>query len=405
MTKKESRIKKGFKPQEKTVMFFEICGENYKLSDYDFALKEHKDNFKGYFKTLKDFPYTHRVLKGDKLKKIKEAPVYIVYKNTKHSLYDCIKENRDFCVQLKQITEINSLERIHEFGVVLEHFEKKDQYHAVIYETFRVLQDLSFSLNTARFALIQAHRILHFRSELIWSNGWEQLWTRSAWLNNAIVLYNSCFDKLIQSVWIAFEAFNNYQKTDKDGKPKGKPLTQKDMLSKEGMDRIYKMCVYNDIRTLLPGNIDQIIFPKYSNDFKTVRLYANRIKHRGGMRYKDLFPYGSILEIVDDNCYSSFRTQITDEIDNVVNDVKDYHNVFCNAVQEIFTCIMKEFNNHGYLKERINKVIFCKNEEKKDDEENDAPLELQSESKKREKGKSTSSELQSKSEKTVGSCN
>ena len=355
MTKKESRIKKGSKPKEKIVMSFEICGKNYKLSDYDLALKEHKDNFKGYFKTLKDLPYTHRVLKGNKLEKIKETPIYIVYKNSKHSLYDCIKENRDFGAQLQQITEINSLERIHEFGIVFEHFEKKDQYHAVIYETFRVLQDLSFSLNTARFALIQAHRILHFRSELIWSNGWEQLWTRSSWLNNAIVLYNSCFDKLIQSAWIGFESYNGYQK-----KQKGVPLTRQDLFSKKGIDRIYKMCDYNndDIRNRLPVSINQIVSPRYSNDFKTIRNYANRIKHRGGMRYKDLFPYGSILEVVDENHYSASRTQITDDIDAVVNEVKDYHIAFCEIVKEVFECIMDEFNKHGYLNQHINKVVF-----------------------------------------------
>lgn len=349
-------INAGSVPKETPIMSFEICGKNYKLSDYDLALKEHKDSFKGYFKTLKDLPYTHKTLKGAKLEKIKEAPVFVVYKGSKQSLYDCIKANRDFAAQLQQVTEINSLERIHEFGIVFEHLEKKDQYHAIIIETFRVLQDLSFSLNTARFALIQAHRILHFRSGLIWSNGWEQLWTRSAWLNNAIVLYNSCFDKLIQSSWIGFGSFNNYQRKDKSGKP----LTLKNLLSKEGLDLIYKMCDYNnnDVRRLLPGNINKIIFPKYSNEFKTVRLYANRIKHRGGMRYKDLFLYGSILEIVDKDHYSASRTQITDDLDTVIKEVKDYHDAFCKIVTEVFKCIMAEFNKHGYLNQYINRVEF-----------------------------------------------
>ena len=376
----KSRKFMGSKEKD-VLMEFEICGERISLQDYDAVIEKKKEILKDYLPFLLDFPYTIKKLKGDSIENIREVPVSIIYNGRKISLYGFIKENREFESQLKRITEINSLERIHEFGIVFTQLIQKDQYHATIIETFRVLQDLNYCLNTARFALMQANKILHYRSALVWSNGWEQLWTRSAWLNNAIILYNSCFDKIVQSVWIGFEAFDGYQKKKK-GKPEGQPLKRQDLYSKEGLNRIYKLCDYNEIKNRFPSCINDIISPMFSNDFVKVREYANRIKHRGGMRYKDLFPYGNILEIVDDNCYSSFRTQIMDEIDNVVLDVKDYHNVFCNVVQEIFTYIMKEFNNHGYLKERINKVILCKNKENKDDEESTTLLESQSKSEK-----------------------
>lgn len=348
----------------KTLMAFEICGEIESLHNYDVAIEKHKDCLKEYLPYLSDFPYTVKKLKDNPLEDIQNVPIYILYNKERISLYEFVNENRKFESQLKRIIEINGLERIHEFGIVFSQQVKQDQYHAVIIETFRVLQDLSFSLNTARYALIQAHRILHFRSEIDWSTGWEQLWTRAAWLNNAIVLYNSCFDKLIQSVWIAFKAYVGYQKK-KGGKPLGKPLLMQDLYSKDGLNRIYSACDYNKIKSLLPSDIRELIDRKYDNELKNLRTYANRIKHRGGMRYKDLFPYGNILEVVDDNSYSSFRTQITDNIDDVVEEVKKYHMVFCDMVDVVFNNIMEEFKKHDYLKERINKVVFSK---KKDDE-------------------------------------
>lgn len=346
----------------KTLMAFEICGEIVSLQDYYVAIEKHKDCLKDYLHYLSDFPYTVRNLKDNQLEDIQNVPVYILYNRERISLYEFVSENRKFESQLKRITEINGLERIHEFGIVFTQQVKQDQYHAVIIETFRVLQDLNFSLNTARFALIQAHRILHFRSGLDWSTGWEQLWTRAAWLNNAIILYNSCFDKLIQSVWIAFNAYVGYQKK-KDGKPQGKPLCMQDLYSKDGLNRIYFACDYNKIKSLLPSGIRGLVDSNYDGDLKNVRTYANRIKHRGGMRYKDLFPYGNILEVVDENSYSSFRTQITDNIDDVIEDVKKYHMVFCDMVYVVFNSIMEEFKKHDYLKERINKVVFPQKED------------------------------------------
>lgn len=343
---------------ENTLIAFEICGKLYKLSEYDNALEENKEILMEHFPFLEEFPYTIRKVKGDALETIRNVPVNILYNGKKNSLYDFLKENRAFETQLPQVNEINSLELIHELGVIFKHLEKRDQYHAVIIETFRVLHDLSFSLNTARYALMQAHRKLHFTSELKWSTGWEQLWNRAVWLNNAIVMNNSCFDKLIQAVWIGFESFNGYQKTDNKGKPKGPKLTPRDLYTQNGLNRVYKFCDYNTIKGRLPIDVNAIIYSKYSTELKNVREYANRIKHRGGMRYKGLFPYGSIGVLNREDCYSSTRTQIEDDMDEVIQHVKTYHIAFCQLVKDVFDCIMEEFNKHGYLKESTNQVVF-----------------------------------------------
>ena len=339
-----------------TLMAFEICGKLYKLPDYDTALEENKENLIEYYPFLEDFPYTIKKVKGDTLETIRDVPVNILYNGKKTSLYDYIKENRAFESQLPQVDEINSLECIHELGVVFKQLEKRDQYHAVIFETFRVLHDLSFSLNTARYALMQAHRILHFKSELEWSTGWEQLWDRAVWLNNAIVMYNSCFDKLIQAAWIGFESYIGYREKDKNGK--FNELKRQDLYSKSGLNRIYKSCDYITIRKRLPQNIKSILSHNTINKLSKVRTYANKIKHRGGMRYKGLFPYGTIGELTNSVCYSSARTRFEDDMDKVVNEVKEYHNIFCKLVKDVFKCLLEEFQKHDYLVGNSNKVVF-----------------------------------------------
>lgn len=335
---------------ESPIMLFEICGKSYQLSEYYNAIEENCDKLSPVIEILKEFPYTIRNLKGAALKMLKDIPVFIQYKDIKISIYKFIKDNRKFDSQLQLITEISCLERKYEFDLLLEQLKHKDrdQYHAVIIETFRILQDLNFTLNTASFSLKQAFKILHFRSGLVWSDGWEQLWTRSAWLNTAIVLYNSCFDKLIQSVWIGFESFVGYQK-NKNGKPMGSPLIRQSLFTKEGLNKIYETCDYNRIKNLLPNNVNRIIEPMYSNELQKIRTYANRIKHRGGMRYQNLFPYGEISEEGDENIYSSYRTEFKDDIDNVIQEATIYHIVFCELVKNVFEMIMAEFVKNGYL--------------------------------------------------------
>lgn len=343
---------------ENTLMAFEICGKLYKLSDYDTALEENKEILMEYYPFLVEFPYTVRRLSGNAVETIKNAPVYIKCSGKKISLYELIKDNRTFEAQLPIVSEINSLECIHELDIVFKQLEKGDQYHAVIIETFRVLHDLSFTLNTARYALMQAHRILHFSSELKWSTGWEQLWSRAVWLNNAIVMYNSCFDKLIQAVWIGFESYIGYREKDKNGKLKETPLSRQDLYSKSGLNRIYKSCDYNTIKKRLPQNIKSILSNNTIKKLSKVRTYANKIKHRGGMRYKGLFPYGTIGELTNAFCYSSARTQIEDDMDKIINEVKEYHNIFCELVKTVFKYLIEEFQKHDYLTENTNKVVL-----------------------------------------------
>ena len=332
---------------------FEICGQAYRLSDYYLGIERNQEALSEHLPTLEEFPYSVIQLKGDLLTHIMDVPVKIVYKGEKSSLGTFLSECREFESQLSLVEEINGLEKKFEFIVVFDGVQNKDS-HAGIIETFRVFQDLYFTLASARWALIQAHRILHLKSEVDWKDGWEQLWIRASWLNNSIVLYNSCFDKLIQTIWIGLRKYEGYS-CKIDGK--NVTLKRNDLFSKEGLEKVYRSCDYNKVKNLFPSEFRQIIDDNYKK-LKIVREFANRIKHRGGMRYKELFPYGNICEMTSEDCYSATQTQIEDDMDTVIEEVKKYHEAFCELTKDVFRCIMDEFKKQGHLTDSPNKIVF-----------------------------------------------
>ena len=164
---------------DESLMSFEICGEKYMLSEYDQAIDIHKEQLSAYYEELKDFPYSVRKITGKNVKITKNIPVSILYKQDKISIYDFIIDILKFEDSLPLSKETNGLEVKNVLELSFRCIKNKDDYHSVVYETFRVLQDFNYLLATSRWSLIQAYRKLHFRSGLIWGNGWEQLWTRA----------------------------------------------------------------------------------------------------------------------------------------------------------------------------------------------------------------------------------
>lgn len=326
--------------RENDIMGFEICGKDYKLSDYDYAIILHKEQLESVFPILCEFPYTIRKLRGDGIKFIESAPVFIQYKGEKTSIYKFLVDNRLFESQIPLSKSTNGLERKYDLELAFRPFQKKDDYNSVIYETFRILQDFHFITATARWALLQAHRILHFRSSLIWDNGWEQLWTRATWLNNALILYDSSFDKLMQAIWIGTEGYsikNKYQRLD--------------LSNIKTLEDIYQKCWRRaDLDSIkMDTNFKNPLVDFYNlQTSHSVAQYAQKIKHRGGMRYNDLFPFGQIGS-VGLSGYNPSRTRNSIEIDNVVEIVKEYHIGICALADNIVSSLIEMFKKHGYL--------------------------------------------------------
>lgn len=314
-------------------MAFEICGDLFKISEYDNAINGKHDVLSAYYEELQEFPYTVRKLTNGNIEKIKEAPLYILYRDQKISFYQFLKDNWAFEDQLPLSSATNGLEVDYDLELSFRHFKNNDDFHAVIYETFRVLQDLHYLISTARWALIQSYRILHFRSGLVWKNGWEQLWTRATWLNNAIVMYDSCFDKLTQAVWIGTESFKENRSV---------------LCNIEKLEKMYKECWKRNELNKIPEPFRTLILNyRKTNSGKIISDYAQKIKHRGGMRYDGLFPFGQI-SIVGDG-YDPYATRNTQDIDEVVSKLKDYHIALVELADSVTENLIDMFRQHGYL--------------------------------------------------------
>lgn len=327
--------------EKKPLMTFEICGKQYNLSEYETAIKENEIELSEYLTLLREFPYSVRNLRKED--KTKEIPINIIYDGEKLSIYEFFEKNREFEKEISNIDEINGLELKNEMSVKFTAFENDDDFYIVIINVFRVFQDLYNLFASARFALINAHRILHLRSAIEWKDGKEQLWLRSTWLNNAIIFYNSCFDRLMQAVWIGLELFD-WQQTNKK-----KTLSKQDLLTNEGLEDIYSSFDYNKHKALIPDDLYGIIEPVYSQKLNVVRQYANSIKHRGGLRYRNVFTFGQIYDNWEGGAYSSFNTRNEKGMDDVVNSVKDYHIAFRELTKKVFHYVMNSFKEHGYM--------------------------------------------------------
>ncbi|MCQ2316879.1 MAG: hypothetical protein MJZ85_09420 [Bacteroidales bacterium] len=321
---------------DESLMSFEICGEKYMLSEYDKAIDIHRVQLSAYYKELKEFPYSVRKITGNNVEITKNIPVFILHKKDRISLYDFISDILAFEDSLPLSKETNGLEVKNDLELSFRHIKTKDDYHSVIYETFRVLQDLHYLLATSRWALIQAHRKLHFRSGLVWGNGGEQLWTRATWLNNAIVMYDSCFDKILQAVWIGTESFTQ---------KKGKNYSRASLFKATDLESVYHDCWRRDNLNKIPEQFGEI--NNFMNSNSTISNYAQKIKHRGGMRYEGLFPFGEI-SIVDGG-YNPYTTRNTMDIDDVVKELKAHHIALITLVNSVTEKLINVFKQHGYL--------------------------------------------------------
>lgn len=319
-------------------MAFEICGDLFKISEYDNAVNGKHDVLSAYYEELQEFPYTVRKLTNGNIEKIKEAPLYILYRDQKISFYQFLKDNWAFEDQLPLSSATNGLEVDYDLELSFRHFKNNDDFHAVIYETFRVLQDLHYLISTARWALIQAHRILHFRSGLVWNNGWEQLWTRATWLNNAIVMYDSCLDKIIQAIWIGIEGYSH-----KVG------LSRTSLYHISEIENVYKGCWRrDDISKKIPEPFKTLLAEFRSSKYgNRIPDYAQKIKHRGGMRYDGLFHFGQIA--ISGDGYDPSTTRNTQDIDVVIAELKDYHIALVKLADSVTENLIDIFRQHGYL--------------------------------------------------------
>lgn len=256
----------------------------------------------------------------------KKYPISFHYKDSTLTLENFVKENLEISKELKLLDSINGLEKTHQFNM-MENFPNTScdkETVAVCTETFRLFQDVYNTFALAKFSFLEGFRKLHLYSTLKWESGaYGQYWIRTSYLNNAIMWYNSCFDILLQTLWIGKRYYMNiFQLEDLW-------LKYDDVLAKCREKKIPEEC-----------------FKSFANEscVKFVRLSANKLKHRNGLRYKEFCDPNLIMFALGD--YNSRKTESSINTEEVISNLTSYHKAFVALVDEVKEIIRIEFKNN-----------------------------------------------------------
>ncbi|MBQ4549130.1 MAG: hypothetical protein IJA42_08130 [Bacteroidales bacterium] len=253
-------------------------------------------------------------------------PISLHYKDSTLTLKDFVKENIEISKELKLLDSINGLEKKHQLDMTEIFLNSSGNKEMVLVctETFRLFQDVYNTFALAKFSFLEGFRKLHLYSTLKWESGdYGQYWIRTSYLNNAIIWYNSCFDILLQTLWIGKRYYMNiFQLEDLW-------LKYDDVLVKCRENKIPEEC-----------------FKSFANEscVKFVRLSANKLKHRNGLRYKEFCDTNLIMFNLGD--YNSISTESSTDIEEVISNLTSYHKAFVALVDEVKEIIRIEFKNN-----------------------------------------------------------
>ena len=257
----------------------------------------------------------------------KKYPISFHYKDSTLTLENFVKENLEISKELKLLDSINGLEKTHQFNM-MKNFPNTScdkETVAVCTETFRLFQDVYNTFALAQFSLLEGFRKLHLYSTLKWDSGAPgQYWIRTSYLNIAIIWYNSCFDILLQTMWIGKKYYINK-----------KNLQFKDLWLR--FDEVLARCREADI--------PDACIKSFSNTstVKHVRELANKLKHRNGLRYDEFCDPNLIMYDFGD--YNSRQTESSTNIEEVISELISYHKAFITLVDEVKEIISTEFKN------------------------------------------------------------
>ena len=161
------------------------------------------------------------------------------------------------------------------------------------------------------------------------SGAYGQYWIRTSYLNNAIIWYISCFDILLQTLWIAKKYYINKR-------IKRTELRFEDLWLR--YDEVLARCKETDI----PESCISTFVNKDS--VKYVRQSANKLKHRNSLRYKEFCDSNLIMFNLGD--YNSKTTESSTNIEEVIAELTSYHKAFVTLVDEVKDIVSIEFKNN-----------------------------------------------------------
>lgn len=259
-------------------------------------------------------------------------PISFYYKGKLITLREFVDENKKLSKELELLESINGLENNHQLSMLGSKTNGicDRETVAICTETFRLFQDVCNTFALARFSLLEGFRKLHLYSTLKWDNGESgQYWIRTSYLNNAIIWYNSCFDILLQTLWICKKYYISKRIN-------GVELQFEDLWLR--YDEVLAKCRETDI----PENCIKSF--SGTSTVKHVRQLANSLKHRNGLRYKEFCDPNLIMFAFGD--YNSRSTESSTNIEEVIAELTSYHKAFVALVDEVKNIVSIEFKNN-----------------------------------------------------------
>ena len=300
--------------------------------------------------TIKTYPKCDDYLRirrnGEEYKKIEDFA----------SAYSDIEEPElELCMVSYRGTEKTYKEFVNDYSVFADKlsFVEFDPCRIIVNRSIRAskyfIEKTIDCLQTARFFAMKSKLILDTNYNLPWSQGYvPQYLFRCIYFGTAVTWYSNTFDQLLQAVYWAFELYTDA--VDRDKNPYNESWDVKKIMTfctYEFVVRTLKSREYQDIRKLLTS---------CSRKIEEIRSWANYIKHKGGIDYKDseaedpfqfyVAPADSDItaEQLDDRfAIKNFRSPIEIDID-------EKSNVILQAHSALYECITKIINAIDYDK-------------------------------------------------------
>lgn len=200
-------------------------------------------------------------------------------------------------------------------------------------------------LQTARFFAMKSNLVLDTNYNLPWSQGYvPQYLFRCTYFGTAATWYSNTFDQLLQAVYWAFELYTDT--VDRDGNPYNDSWDAK---------KIMTFCTYEFVVGTLKSKgltVVRRLLTSCSGKIEEVRSWANYIKHKGGIDYKDsqaedpfqiyIAPDESdiTLEHLDDRfAIKNFKSPIEIDIDEKSKVMLQAHSALYECITKIIEAI------------------------------------------------------------------
>lgn len=200
-------------------------------------------------------------------------------------------------------------------------------------------------LQTARFFAMKSKLILDANYNLHWSQGYiPQYLFRCTYFGTAATWYSNTFDQLLQTVYWAYELYTDA--VDRDGNPYNDSWDVKKIMS---------FCTYEFVVGTLKNRGDtdvRKVLTSCSGKIEEVRTWANYIKHKGGIDYRDsqaedpfqiyIAPAdsGVTAEQLDDRfAIKNFKSPIEIDIDEKSNVMLQVHDALYECITKTIDAI------------------------------------------------------------------